>query len=81
MFIIFGSRGFKIRLGTTLLHRTCGHCHNDVRLDAYKTGSKFTLFFIPIFPISSKYHVICPICQYGFEVSKQEMNELLIQDE
>lgn len=75
--IIWGSRGFRNFLGESILVDTCNRCGNEVRYHAYKSGRKFTLFFIPLFPYSVKYYLLCPICEYGYEFNKTEMQQYL----
>lgn len=80
MFIIFGTKGFQEDMRNTRIVRECQHCHNSVQYRMVKYGSKFSLFFIGIFPISTKYRVFCPICNYGFDIAKEDVEGLLDQD-
>lgn len=77
MFLVWGSKGFIENLGTTGINCSCSNCQNDVTLEAKRIGRKFTLFWIPLFPTSSKYYLLCPICQYGNEVSREMMKKYL----
>lgn len=76
--IIWGRRGFKEELGNTTLKKVCPHCNNEVTYKGLEYGSKFTLFFIPLFPINKKRMVVCPICSHGYDVTKQELEKILV---
>lgn len=73
MFVIWGSRGFVRQLGTTNISCTCSNCSNDVTLISQNIGRKFTLFWIPLFKLQSKYYAVCPICDYGYELTKKDL--------
>jgi len=71
---VWGHRKVK-SFGPTFKHH-CNHCDNDIFLELYKISTWFTLFFIPIFPYETYYHLICPICKYSFELDKAKFKEL-----
>ena len=71
MIIIWGTRAFQKLLGNTITY-TCGHCNNINPFLVVRVRRWFTLFWIPIFPISSKYFVLCPTCKEGTRVRKEE---------
>lgn len=78
MLIIWGSREFKKELGIMPQQYECGHCHNTSNYSIYRTWRWFTLYWIPIFPISFRhYYVTCPICNYGKEITKEEAEKYL----
>jgi hypothetical protein len=60
MLIIFGFRRYVL----TLAHVTgvCSQCHNPAAHRIIKSTRKFTLFFIPLFPVSTKYYSSCTFC-------------------
>lgn len=66
--IIFGTKGFTKDLGRTSINQLCPNCNNHVTLQAQQVGRKFSLFFIPLFTVSSKYYGLCPVCNYGYEL-------------
>jgi hypothetical protein len=43
----------------------------------YKRVTKFTLFFIPLFPINSKYLVECALCGETRQVSKEDAQQIV----
>lgn len=77
MFIIWGTRVMDKVLGYTQEQYQCGHCNNASRYKIFRRRKWFTLFWIPIFPFSSKYYVCCPVCNFGQEVPKAEADRLL----
>lgn len=79
MFIIWGSRVKETTLGNLGAIWRCDHCNNDSHYRVFKRATWFTLFWIPIFPYSTKYYVTCPVCGYGKEMKKAEAEELMAQ--
>jgi hypothetical protein len=78
MFIVWGSRGYEVDLGDTVIQCECGHCNNEVTMQGKEVGRKFTLFWIPLFKTSSTYYLLCPICSYGKELSKDMLKSYLV---
>lgn len=71
--IIFGWRSFVTNIGT-VFKKMCDHCHNEKDWVLTRVTRWFTLFFIPIFPVSWKYFFACPICKYGFTLNTEQVN-------
>ena len=61
MIIIYGTRGFEKILGQTVAY-SCARCNNIALFNVVRIRKWFTLFWIPIFPYSSKYYMVCPVC-------------------
>jgi len=80
MFVVWGTRGFEKDLGDTNITGTCSHCNNEVTMRAKKIGRKFTLFWIPLFPVKTAHYILCPICSAGKQVDKNEMEQYLTAD-
>lgn len=75
MFIIFGTRGHRDVLGIrTLVCRFCGHPAAQ-RLE--KLTNKFTIFFIPLFSVSTTYRMQCARCAADSNLARQEAEHLL----
>lgn len=71
MFILFGTRTMKKALKEGI-YKTCPIC-NSSSFSIIHTWTWFTLFFIPVFPISAKkYFFVCERCMNGFAVNKEE---------
>lgn len=77
MLIIWGTKGFEKTLGTLASVWKCEHCQNESHYRVFRVRRWFTLFWIPIFPIGSKFFVTCPICNYGKKLKKAEAVDLL----
>ena len=55
----------------------CSNCKNSSHYTIVRNRLYFTLFFLPILPLSSKYYEICPICERGIKIKKEEAKALL----
>jgi len=75
MFILFGWGHHKINQhGELRLLSKCFRCNNEVRRILLVDKEYFTLFFIPIFPYSTNYFLVCPICGDAENLSRQDFN-------
>ena len=75
MFLIFGFGHRKFsRKGS--VEGNCTRCNNHVNKELVKATSYFTLFFVPVIPYSTKYLLVCPICNDTYEMSKEEFNRM-----
>ena len=79
MFIVWGTRNTNKTLGSLAPIWECQHCHNASHYTVFARKQWFTLFWIPVIPLSSEYFVTCPICNYGRKVQKQEAMNMLEQ--
>ncbi len=69
--IIWGLRSRTKTLGQRMLN--CPNCHRDAMTAAVQTRRWFTLFFIPIFPISGKKTIaVCGLCGFRYEVNNEQ---------
>ena len=75
--IIWGYKGYEKKLGHTQSPIQCGNCEKTAPWQIIETGRKFTLYWIPLIPYGKKYYVLCPVCQYGKEIEKNDINEFL----
>jgi phosphotransferase system IIB component len=69
MFFIFGWNKPEIVAYGPVYQHTCPNCRNSEFWQLQKISYYFTLFFIPIFPHSSKYWYYCPVCNRGQELN------------
>lgn len=72
MFVIFGVGHEKIEEKIDLSASNCSNCNNQRNWIRKKKTLWFSLFFIPLFPIRTSYSHQCPVCNYGYEISKQK---------
>jgi hypothetical protein len=73
--IIFGTRRYASQLGMVLL--VCGRCRNSAAHALRKRVTKFTLFFVPLFPFSTKYSTQCTACGVEHSLPKEQAGQLL----
>jgi hypothetical protein len=58
--IILGLRGSTTLLATMTL--VCPQCQNPAAHRLLRIVNKFTLFFVPLFPVSTKHVLDCTFC-------------------
>ncbi|WP_327680285.1 zinc-ribbon domain-containing protein [Streptomyces sp. NBC_00467] len=75
--IIFGTKGYIFQLA--ILTLVCGHCGNPSAHTLRKRVTKFTLFFVPLFPVSTKYATQCTFCGMEQKIAKEQADQLLAQ--
>ncbi|MER5210426.1 zinc-ribbon domain-containing protein [Streptomyces sp. NPDC002838] len=75
--IIFGTKGYLYQLA--ILTLVCGQCGNPAAHTLRKRVTKFTLFFVPLFPISTKYATQCTFCGAEQKVTKEQAEQLQAQ--
>jgi hypothetical protein len=75
--IIFGTKGYLYQLA--ILTLVCGQCGNPSAHTLRKRVTKFSLFFVPLFPISTKHATQCTFCGAEARVTKEQAEQLLAQ--
>ncbi|MFF4487870.1 zinc-ribbon domain-containing protein [Streptomyces sp. NPDC001544] len=75
--IIFGTRGYLYQLA--ILTLVCGRCGNPAAHTLRKRVTKFTLFFVPLFPISTRYSTQCTFCGAEQKLAKEQAEQLQAQ--
>lgn len=77
MFLIFGFRTKVYPLGWIAM--ACHVCGQSGRMALLREVTKFSLFFVPLIPIRTKYVAECPnpLCRSRVTVSKHEAQRLL----
>ncbi|MEP6696581.1 MAG: zinc-ribbon domain-containing protein [Pseudonocardiales bacterium] len=66
--LIFGTKGYLRALAIVTF--VCRNCHNPAAQRVINRVTKFTLFFIPLFPVSSSYLTTCTFCGYTTKIDK-----------
>ena len=74
-FVIWGFRRYVTALG--MLTLVCGHCQRPTAHPLRKVVTKFTLFWVPLFPTSTKYVLQCTFCGYAQQIGQDEADRLL----
>ncbi|MDX2939085.1 zinc-ribbon domain-containing protein [Streptomyces ipomoeae] len=77
MLIIFGTKGYVYQLA--ILTLVCGQCGNPAAHTLRKRVTKFTLFFVPLFPVSTKYQTQCTFCGAEQRVDAEQAVRLQAQ--
>ncbi|GAA1015039.1 hypothetical protein STXM2123_5278 [Streptomyces sp. F-3] len=75
--IIFGIKGYLHQLA--ILTLVCGQCGNPAAHALRKRVMKFTLFFVPLFPVSTKYATQCTFCGAEQRVTEEQARQLQAQ--
>ncbi|MER6911683.1 zinc-ribbon domain-containing protein [Streptomyces sp. NPDC000594] len=75
--IIFGTKGYLHQLAVLTL--VCGFCGNPSAHTLRKRVTKFTLFFVPLFPVSTKYGMQCTFCAAEQKLTGEQADQLLAQ--
>ncbi|GAB3799602.1 zinc-ribbon domain-containing protein [Micromonospora zhanjiangensis] len=76
MIILFGFRTSVHRLGVaTFVCRNCGNAAGQV---VSRRVTKFTLFFIPLIPVRTKYGTQCTFCGAAYDISREEATRLTV---
>ena len=77
--IIFGTKGTAKVLG--VLAYVCGICGNEAAQRLVERRRWFTLFFIPLFPFSTKHVITCAYCGGGTEIDTPTVQRFLADSE
>ncbi|MFF7447347.1 MULTISPECIES: zinc-ribbon domain-containing protein [unclassified Streptomyces] len=75
--IIFGTKGYLYQLA--ILTLVCGQCGNPSAHTLRKRVTKFTLFFVPLFPFSTKYSTQCTFCGAEQKITGEQAEQLQAQ--
>lgn len=72
--------GFRVStaLLATLVY-VCDRCGRHAAHQLAKRVRKFTLFFIPLFPVGTKYLDTCVACGRTIEVAKQDAEQAALR--
>jgi hypothetical protein len=75
--LIWGFRSYLRQLA--MLTLVCGGCHTPAAHGLRQRVTKFTLFFIPLFPISKRYQLQCTLCGRAYDIAKDQAEQLIAQ--
>ena len=68
--IIFGTRAYL--QAVAMVNFICTNCHNPAAQRVMRRVVRFTLFFIPLFPVSSSYTTTCTFCGLTTRINKEQ---------
>ena len=77
MFVIFGFDESKPEIVVSNQEKFCDRCFNTNYWVLTKHQSQFSVFFIPLFPVKSKYYFSCPICNNGEKITADTYNRMI----
>ena len=72
--IVFGTRRTVTQLALVVL--TCTNCHRSAAGAIIKAVTKFTLFFIPLFPVRIRHATQCTACGFLMWIDKAQAEQL-----
>lgn len=73
--IIFGLKSYTRLLATLSL--VCPSCGQRAAHRLFEVVNKFTLFFIPLFPVSRSRRMDCTYCGHASKVSQEQAEQLM----
>lgn len=73
--IIFGFKGYQTLLGVVTL--VCSFCHHPAAQRVERRVTKFTVFFVPLFPVSSRHELHCAMCGASSRLEGDEAERLV----
>ena len=74
MFILFGTRRSIRQLA--VLTFVCGFCGNRAAQILSRVVTKFTLFFVPLFPVRTRHQVQCASCGAVGKVDRAQARQM-----
>lgn len=77
MFLLFGLSTKLYRLGAPILG--CRHCGTTVAQVTSRRVTRFTLFFIPLFPVRVRYGMQCTACGVTSDLSHADADRLAVR--
>ncbi|MEV6774567.1 zinc-ribbon domain-containing protein [Nocardia sp. NPDC051030] len=75
--LIFGFRRQLFTLATLTVY--CGSCRHTSPHALRKFVTKFTLFFVPLFPMNTEQYLECPVCGVRSPVPPGDIPKLVAQ--
>ena len=77
--LLFGSRTIVSNGSSPPVRTVCPKCGRESDLQSKSYRSWFTIFFVPVFPLSGKHALSqCPLCGAQFRVSPEEIRDRLL---
>jgi hypothetical protein len=74
--IVFGKGPGKLHDHGPTLPVTCSRCHNAVMYHYVNRTRWLRLYFIPILPVAKVHLLLCPICNHGPEIGREDLPRL-----
>lgn len=77
MVVFLGTRKYRFKKGETRNKQHCEVCHYDSKWHLVSVWTWFDFIFAPLFPVSRKKFLICPMCEYAIKVNGKNKNEIM----
>jgi len=77
--VVWGSRSRVQQLMT--VNMNCKNCQRNTVHGLRRAQKKFTLYFVPLAPMSTKHYLQCNMCGAASEITKDRATELQQQQE
>ncbi len=75
MFFIFGIRRRAARLATVFA--VCSLCNTPAAQAVTRVRTFFTLFFVPLIPLGSRYRTTCTFCGRSVKITRDAADHLV----
>lgn len=75
MILLFGTRASSAIL--VIVHFVCNYCGKAAAQRVIKSTNRFTVFFIPLFPLSTSYYVECTNCGGQTGLTREQADNAL----
>lgn len=72
MILLFGTRATESLL--VMVSFVCNFCGRHANQEVYERVNRFTLFFLPLFRLSTRYFVTCTNCGGTTELNRQQVD-------
>jgi transcription elongation factor Elf1 len=72
--LIFGTR--RVVHQMLIFTATCRVCGNRAAQSLRRAVTKFTLFFVPLFPVRARYSVQCSWCGASTQISEERATRI-----
>jgi hypothetical protein len=70
--LLFGTRATEALLVTVAF--VCNFCGQHARQEVFERVNRFTLFFVPLFRLSTRYFVTCSNCAGTTELTRAQVD-------
>ena len=57
--------------------RKCDNCKNYAWFEMHEVSKKIKAYFIPVAKFGVEYYAVCPVCNNGMRVSKEQKDDFL----
>jgi hypothetical protein len=76
VFVIFGIKRLRKRLATVFA--LCGQCNTPAAQVIVRASTWFSLFFVPVIPLGSKYISTCTYCGNSMKLEKAQALQMVV---